>query len=157
MPEFTVTIVERPRLRTAGLKVRTTMGKASEDCPRLWTEEFEPRMADFPADPAYAGQSYGVSVMVDADSFDYWAVMPLAPGAALPEGMAELDIPGGFYAECPIGSLAELPDAFTHIYSEWGGKQEGYALDMNGIGYELYTCEFMKTGALTLYCALKKK
>lgn len=157
MANFTVNIVERPVLKTAGLKVRTTMQKASVDCPALWEKEFGPQMWSFPVDPAFPNASFGVSIMLDSDTFDYWAVMPIAPGAPVPAGMDRLEIPGGLYAECAIASLAELGEAYTFIYMNWGPAQKKYALNMQGASYELYTNEFMTTGKLTIYCPLLEK
>ncbi len=87
MANFTVTIVERPAIKTAGLKVRTTMDKTGVDCPKLWSDDFAPRMGTFPCDASRPGESYGLCIMVDNDTIDYWAVMPIAAGAAVPEGM----------------------------------------------------------------------
>lgn len=157
MSEFQVTVTERPEIRSAGVKVRTTMQKAGQDCPELWEKRFGPVMASFPADPAHANESYGVSVMVDDENFDYWATMPLRPDAQPPEDMDILTIPGGFYARCEVPSLAKLGDAFTYIYGEWAAGQDKYTLNLQGVGYELYTCEFMQTGKLTIFCALIEK
>ena len=157
MATFTVTVVERPAVRTAGLKVRTSMAKASQDCPAIWQNEFGPRMESFPADPAHPGQSYGASIMLDSENFDYWAVMPIAPGAQVPEGMDILEIPGGLYAECKLLSLKELGDAYTYIYGDWIKEQGKYALNMQAACLELYTWDFMKTGELTIYCPLLEK
>lgn len=157
MANFQVTVVTRPSIDTAGLKVRTTIQKTSIDCPKIWSEDFGPKMCGFPADPAYPDQSYGVSIMLNENEFDYWAVMPLRSGATVPAGMETLQIAGGLYAECHISSLAELGDAFTYIYGEWGGTQSKYALNMRGASYELYTSEFMKTGKMSVYCPLLEK
>lgn len=157
MAQFAVTVVERPAVKTAGLKVRTSMAKASQDCPRIWEQEFGPRMESFPADPQQAGQSYGVSIMLDSETFDYWAVMPIAPGADVPEGMDILEIPGGLYVECHLDSLAQLGDAYTYIYTAWGSTNGKYALNMQGASLELYTCEYLNSGKLTIYCPVVEK
>lgn len=157
MSKFTVAVVERPPIRTAGLKVRTSMQKAMQDCPALWEKEFGPRMESFPVDPQFADQSYGVSIMVDSEAFDYWAVMAIDPAAQLPDGMDYLQIPGGLFVECHLASLAELGDAYTYIYMDWGKNQKKYALNMQGASYELYTCEFMSSGKLSIYCPVVEK
>ncbi len=122
MAKFTVTIVEQPTIKAAGMKVRTSMATSHEDCPKLWSDVFGPRMAAFPADPAYPEQSFGVCVMIDENVFDYWAVMPLAPGAAVPEGMEGFDVPGGTYANCSGVTLSVLGDVFTYLYMNWPGE-----------------------------------
>ncbi len=156
MPEFTATIVERPAIRAAGIKVSTAMEKASVDCVKIW-EDFMPFMAGFPADPARAGESYGVCVMTSETAFDYWAVMPLAPGAGVPAGLAEIALPGGFYGECPVKSLEELTHAYTYMYMTWGPALTDYAMDFQRAGYELYGADFQKNGSLTVYCPLVEK
>ena len=157
MPTPIVKIVERPGVKTAGIKVRTTMDKAGSDCLKLWEKDFGPQMARFPADPAHPNESYGVSVMVDSDSFDYWAVMPIAAGTPVPAGMDIFEIPGGLYAEYPVDSLEKLPESFTYLYMHWAPQQERYTVNMQGVGYELYTQEYLNTGALTIYCPLLEK
>lgn len=157
MPEFNISIVERPSIRCAGVKVRTDMAKASQDCPALWTDVFGPRMKDVPANPEFPDESYGASIMVDSEVFDYWAVMPLASGAAAPEGMDILEIPGGLYAECKLKSLEELGDAYNHIYLAWVAGQDKYSVNMQAAALEKYTSDYMKNGSLTIYCPLVEK
>ena len=157
MQQFSVAIVTRPTIKTAGLAVRTTMQLAAVDCPHLWEKEFGPRMMDFPVNPELPGQSYGVSVMVDEVTFDYWAVMPIAPGATVPEDMDVLTLAGGLYAECHINSLEQLKDAYAYIYMDWPTTQARYALDMTGASYELYTADWLTSGKLTVYCPLLEK
>lgn len=157
MPQFQINVVTRPAIKTAGLKVATTMEKASVDCPKIWSEDFGPRMMDFPADPAYPDQSFGVSIMLDQHNFDYWAVMPLREHAGVPDGMETLEIAGGLYAECHLNSLEELGDAYNYVYLQWAPAQEKYAVNMQGASYELYTSDFMKTGKLSIYCPLLAK
>lgn len=156
MPEFSVKIVERPAIRAAGFKVATTMEKAGVDCPEIWSKTFAPHMESFPADPARRHESFGVSAMTSESDFDYWAVMPLAPGANVPGGMAEITIQGGVYAECPVKSLEELGAAFNHVYTTWPQSQKEYAPDFQKPCYELYTDDFMKNGNLVIYCPVVK-
>ncbi len=157
MTQLDVRIEDRPAIRCAGLKVRTTMQKASIDCPAIWQNSFGPRMDSFPADPQYPQQSYGASVMVDSDSFDYWALMPLAPGADVPDGMDVFTLPAGPYATTQVAGLDKLGDAFTYVYGAWIADQKNYTLNMQGVGYELYTYDFMTTGELSIYCPLLQK
>lgn len=157
MSEFAVKIVTRAEVKVAGFKVRTTMAKASQDCPKLWESVFMPYMASFPVNPEYVNQSFGVSVMLDEDTFDYWAVMAIADGADVPEGMDILTLPGGPYAECRLPSLGELGEAYMYIYTNWITQQEKYAMNMQGCSIELYTDKYPETGELTIYCPLLEK
>jgi predicted transcriptional regulator YdeE len=157
MQQHQVAVVNRPAIRTAGFKVRTDMAKASRDCPGLWEERFGPVMETFPADPARPDESYGVSVMVDDSAFDYWAVMPIADGADIPEGMDVLTLPEGIYAECALASLSELGDALNYIYGPWIAGQEKLTLNMQGACYERYTSDFSNSGRLVIYCPLLEK
>jgi predicted transcriptional regulator YdeE len=154
MPEFSVKIVECPAVKTAGIKVHTTMEKASTDCPALW-HAFVPHMEVFPCDGT--GISYGVSIMTSETEFDYWAVMPLGTDAKVPAGLEAVAISGGMYAECPIKSLAEMGDAYPYLYMKWGETQKEYAVDFQGAGLELYTKEYLENGSLTLRIPLIKK
>lgn len=155
MAEFAVTIVERPAVKTAGVKVCTTMEKASVDCPKLWSDTFVPYMEAFPCDGS--GESYGVCIMTSETEFDYWAVMPLGKDAKAPDGLAELSLPGGLYAECPVKSLAEMSEAFTYLYGPWGASQKEYALNMQAPGFECYTRDYLKNGSLIVYAPVIKK
>lgn len=157
MPEFTVKVVERPMLKTAGFKVSTTMEKAAVDCPKIWDDTFAPHMISFPADPARPCETYGVCVMTNETDFDYWAVMPLAPGAKIPDGMSGLDIQGGLYAECPVTSIKEVNAAFAYLYTNWPASQNEYAVNFQLPGYEFYTEDFIKNGSLTLRCPVTRK
>ncbi|MCC8164763.1 MAG: GyrI-like domain-containing protein [Planctomycetes bacterium] len=156
MAQFTVTIVEKPTIKAAGMKVRTSMAKSHEDCPKLWSDAFGPRMMSFPADPAYPEQSFGISVMVDEDVFDYWAVMPLAPGAAVPEGMEARDVPGGLYACISGVTLAVLGEVYSYIYMKWPGEQSEYTLDYSRPGLEAYHHDFCQTQLLDILCPVNK-
>ncbi len=142
--------------RMTGIKVSTTMDKASVDCPKLWSEDFVPYMEAFPCDGT--GISYGVCVMTSQTGLDYWAVMPLGKDAKIPEGLSECTIPAGLYAECPVKSLAEMGEAYTYLYTVWGQAQKEYAVDGMAVCFELYKSEeFLKNGSLTVYVPVTKK
>ncbi len=155
MSKFTVTIVERPVVRTAGLNVHSTQEKASVDCPKIWSEDFVPYMETFPCDGS--GNSYGVCIMTSETEFDYWAVMPLGKDENIPEGLTELTIAGGQYAECPIKSLKEMTEAYTYLYTAWGQTQKEYAVNFQAPCFERYTREYLKDGSLILYAPVVKK
>ena len=148
---FPVTLVQRPRLRIAGLKLRTDMRKAQEDCTRLWHEEFGPRMAELASG---SSESYGVSWLVDgpAGIFDYCAALPLAQGMAAPQGMVTAELPEGLYTQCDVPSLAELAAAYHFLYTTWFPGQQEYAPAYDKPIYELYPADYMQHGRFFL-CA----
>ncbi len=154
MSEFAVKIVERPAVKTAGIKLHTTMEKASVDCPAIW-EKFMPHMEAFPCDGA--GLSYGLCIMTSETEFDYWAVLPLGKDANVPAGLEEITIPAGFYAQCPLKSLAEMGEAYNYLNTKWSGERKDYAVDFQGMGLELYGKEYMENGSLTLCVPLLRK
>lgn len=88
MSDFNVTIVEYPAKRLTGIKVRSNMAKAQEDCPALWQRFCTDCAQGMPA------ASFGVSVMLDAENFDYWAAVEDKDGR-LPADMEHVDIPAG--------------------------------------------------------------
>ncbi len=152
---FNVNVVERPAVRAAGLKIHTTMEASSVDCPKIWSEMFVPYMESFPCDGS--GNSYGVCVMTSETEFDYWAVMPLGKDAKIPEGLSELSIPGGLYAECPVKSLAGMSEAYTYLYTAWAQSQNEYAVNFQAPGFERYTPDFLKDGSLIICAPVTKK
>ena len=152
---YNVTVVHRDAEQAVGVKVRTTMDKAFEDCPRLWSEIFAPRMPEVITFPSH---SFGISVMVDEaeGSFDYWAALPWHPGDPVPEGMAVFDLPEGRYAECRVTSLAELAPAYQHIFSVWA-PSSGYELPEDLPSYEYYPADHLETGRLVLYMPVRAR
>mgnify|MGYP003623279276 CR=1 FL=1 len=128
MAEFKISVVERHAVRTAGMKVRTNMINASRDCTALWSEKFGSQREAFPADPKFPGESFGVSVMLDRENFDYWAVMPLAEGTRIPDGMEVYELAGGLYAECLGITIPQLGDVFNYLYMTWQTGPDAYAL-----------------------------
>lgn len=150
-----VTVVARPEIVCAGIKMSTDFENVMRDCPALW-KKFEPSMQAFPAHTAFAGESFGISVMTGETTLDYWAAMPLAPGAAVPDGMERVVLPAGNYAESDPVTLQDLGKAYDLLYTEWPKTQEKFAPDMRGLCYEKYTEDFMKSGVLRIYCPLRK-
>lgn len=152
MTDYRVHVVHREEVKVVGLKVRTNMAKAAEDAPRLWEHEFGPRMPEVATFPNY---SYGVSVMVDKENFDYWAALPLRPGDPIPSGMGTIDLPAGQYAEIRMDSLAELAGAYMHIFQNWL-PNSNFEL-VNAPCYELYPANYPETGSLALYMPVTVK
>ncbi len=155
MAEFTVTVVERPAVRAAGVKVHTTMEKTSVDCPKLWSETFVPHMEAFPCDGS--GESYGICIMTSETEFDYWAVMPLGKDVKVPEGLAEITVPGGLYAECPVPSIDRMGEAYAYLYTAWGKEQKEYAVNFQAPGIERYTRDYLKNGSLFVCAPVVKQ
>ncbi len=151
VPKFTVEVVTREAVKIVGLKVRTSMQTSEVDCPALWQESFGPRMSEV---ATYPGLSYGASVMVDQDKFDYLAALPYREGDPIPEGMGLLDLAAGPYAECEVESLADLAGAYQYIFFGWGaGEMDKFRAD--AVSYELYPADHCASGRLTLYMPLK--
>lgn len=149
---FTSNVVRQEAFQVVGLKVRTTMADSGIDCPRIW-QDFGPRMAEI----ATGSDSFGVSVMIDCNTFDYWATLPYQPGSAVPSGMAVLDIPDGFYARCDLNSLDELTAAYMYLFEVWSNNSE-YELRTGAPSFELYPSDFypyMKH--LSVYMPLRKQ
>ena len=153
-PEFKINVVEREAYHTVGLKVRTTMAQAHPDAVKLWEKDFGPRMPEIQGFPTF---SFGSSVMVDEEHFDYWATMPLPAGAPVPQGMSTLDLPAGLYAECQVPSLNELAAAYMFIYQGWLPASEYEYPAFNAASYELYPADHLQTGRLTLYMPVRRK
>lgn len=107
MPKpFAVVVLQHHSVRLVGVSINTNLQQAPVDCPQLWNNVFNPRMPELSGKPAhlYQGPSYGISVFTDHEglAFDYWAAMEAPDVAALPTGMSEVTLPGGWYACCRI-------------------------------------------------------
>ncbi|MDL2306911.1 GyrI-like domain-containing protein [Desulfovibrio sp. OttesenSCG-928-C06] len=124
-----LSIIELPAFELAGIRVRTTMGKAFMECPQLW-ERFCPRMGELLGKPGEIclSESFGASTMVDMDNdiFDYWAMLPYPASKELPQGMERLNVASSTYAACTVPSLAQLGDAYEYIYRKWLPNQNEY-------------------------------
>lgn len=157
MTKYTVTMTERGGIMAAGYMVRTDMRNAATDCPALWNAKFGPQMAAFPADPSHLNESYGISTNTDfkTGAFDYWAAMPLAPGATTPPGMKTIEIPAGIYGVCALPGLEDIGPAYEFLEKEWLPSQKEYDFDTaNGMFYELYGPDYLTEGKLAIYCKL---
>ncbi len=154
MNDFTVTVVEYPATRLIGLKVRTSMQKAETDCMAVW-ETFGPRMGELLGDGGGRG-SYGVSVMLNAEEFEYWAAVPTAPSAAVPAGMAGFDLPAGLFAKTTAASLEALKEAYMFLYETWAKSQKEYAVDYQGPCFELYPPNFQMTDSFEVFMPVRK-
>lgn len=151
--DFKVEVVSREAVVAVGLKVRTNMAQAEVDCPKLWHDNFAPRMAEIQGFPT---TSFGISKIVDEENFDYWAAMPLEAGAPIPGGMTTIDLPAGLYAQCQLKSLEELAAAYQHIFLSWA-PASGYEIPCDRPSYELYPVDHFPTGKLTLFMPVNRK
>ena len=148
---FVSEVVQMAAQQVVGVKIKTTMETAVVDCSRLWQDEFGPRMAEISTGEA----SFGASIMIDAQSFEYWAALPYTKGS-VPEGMNVLDIPEGFYAKVSLKSLDELMGAYQHMFQTWSENPE-YTIRFDAPSYELYPPDHLETGHLSLYMPLRRQ
>lgn len=154
MSEYIVTVVEYPAKRLIGMKVRTSMAKADTDCGALW-QAFGPRLEELPKGAGGRG-SYGVSVMLNAEDFDYWAAVEMAPSAAVPDGLGGLGLPAGLYAKVTVPNLDRLGPAFMYLYEAWPKSQPGYAINYQVPCFELYPPNWQVTDALEAFMPVIK-
>lgn len=155
MDNYNVIVIEYPAKRLVGLKVRTSMQKAAEDCPALWMT-FGPRISQILSDEGGCKGSYGVSVMLNAEEFDYWAAVEMETKNAIPEGMSCIDIPAGLYAKCAVTNLETLGDTLMHIYTEWPKSQKEYIPDEQNPCFELYPANWQPTTPFEVFAPVKK-
>ena len=149
MEELEVTVVDIAAKRLAGMKTRTTMARAKQDCSALW-QTFCPRVPEL-----FSRESYGISAMLDAETFDYWAAGD--PGnAPMPPDTERVDIPAGAYARCRVPSLERIGQAYMHIYQTWLHGQKAWALNEQAPCFELYAANWTPDMPIDLYVPVKK-
>lgn len=155
MSNHNVTVVEYPEMHLIGMKVRTTMQKAQQDCPALW-QAFGPRCAEIlPAGSDCTG-AYGISVMLTPEEFEYWAAIEANASVAVPQGMGRVDIPAGQYAKCAVPNLGKLGEIYMYLYEEWPKSQKTYTYDEKIPCFELYPQNWKPSDALTVFMPVKK-
>lgn len=154
--EFEIKMAPVAEVRVMGLKVRTSLATAPQDCPKLWHKDFAPRMQEV---KGFNGTAYGVSVMIDcaAMTFDYWATVPAAQDATPPVGMEALDLSAGHYAQCRVESLADIGAAYQFVYGPWLAAQSKWELDNAAPCYEFYPADFMETGVFYIYVKVNER
>ena len=101
MNGFEVSVVNFAAKQLVGIKVRTSMAKAKEDCSALW-HNFCPKMQKIEE-----GEGYGISVMINEQEFDYWAAAE-APKGTCPAGLEPVELPAGDYARCVVPNLESI-------------------------------------------------
>ncbi|CAK7012552.1 MAG: hypothetical protein DESF_00497 [Desulfovibrio sp.] len=144
MSEFKITVVDFPATRLMGMKVRTSIARAHEDCPAIW-QQFGPRMADIAGKPFY-----GVSCMLNAEEIEYWAAME-ADGRELPADMGHHVIPAGTYAACRVPNLENIGEAYMFIFEKWFASQEAYVYNEQAPCFELYPPDWNPGASFELY------
>jgi len=149
---FEIRIVEYQDKRLAGIKVQTNMENSTKDCSALW-RVFTPRMAEINKDPK---ESFGVSVMLNENDFDYWAAMELVPGVPLPDGLQCVDILPGTYVCCIVPSIEKLGDVYMYLYMDWLKSQTKYALNQGANSFERYPCPWQPDTPFEIYMPIKK-
>ena len=157
--DFSITVSEIEGFALAGLCVRTSLEDAPRDCPRLWEQDFMPRLPDIACKPAndFQRATFGISVMIGEEgAFDYWAAAPLAEGATVPEGLRAISLQGGLYAHCRVPSLELLGPAYMALYGDWAGNQTGYAALMQAPCFERYGEDYPETGGFEVYMPVIK-
>ena len=125
----------------------------------LW-QAFGPRIAELMGCARLSEDnrgSCGVSKMIDEDNFTYWAGIGVESVESLPEGMATMTIPQGWYVKCTAPGIEQLGEALMAIYSQWQDTQDEYVLDMQGVSLELYPENWQITDALEVYASILKK
>lgn len=148
---YQIDVITREAFTIVGVSVQTNMNDSAQDCPRLWSETFGPRMEEI---PSFAGPAFGVSVIHDEDRFDYWAGLLHLPGRPVPEGMATLDLAGGLYACCHLDGLPGLAMAYRYFCHVWEPGSD-YEFVLDAPCYELYPANHMQTGRLSLYMPVR--
>lgn len=143
--------VEIPEKRLVGMKTRSTMQKASHDCSALW-KIFGPRMGELPSGPG----AYGVTVMVNAEEFDYFAAVEAGDAVAVPSGMERFVLPGGSYAKCYVPNLHKMHEAYDYMYTQWPKKQTGYAPNFQAPCFEYYQADWQEGDGFELNIPIKK-
>ena len=156
MSQYQVTVVECPARHLTGMKVRTTMSKAQQDCSGLWYS-FGPRIGELLSADSGCPGSYGISVMLSAEDFDYWAAVETAASIAVPAGMATIDLPAGWYAKCTVPGLEKIGEGYTWLYETWPQSQGEYTYDERAACFELYPANWQPTEAFEIYMPLKQK
>ena len=154
MDKYDITVTNYPKKRLVGMKARTSMQKAQTDCPALF-QSFMPRVSEL-AQLSKCNNFYGVSVMLNAEDFDYWAAVEIETDANLPEGMACMDIPSGEYAKCAVPNMEKLGEAYMYVFGEWPKSQTKYVLDEQAPMFELYPMCFKPTDSFEIYAPVKK-
>lgn len=154
---FTFSVTKYGPKKLAGIGVKTTMEKASVDCPALW-EKFGSRIGgDLAALRAPMGDTFGLSVMEnDKGDFTYWAAIEIRDDAVLPADLTRLEIAKADYVCCAIPSLERIGAAYAEMYEVWPASQKDYEIDMQGACFERYAGDWTENDPIYLMAALTR-
>lgn len=131
-------IIELPAFEVVGMDYR---GSTQDDSiGQLW-QRFLPREQEVAAS-ATDKSAYGVCTQLPGGEFHYIAGLPVAPGAAIPEGMVSFQVPAQKYAVFThIGPVTAIADSFQAIYSSLLSR---HGLEpKKGVDLERYTERFL--------------
>lgn len=141
-------------------------GKAEKkELTELW-EKFIPHACGESA-PLMQGGCVGVCRCVPGKTdgtMDYVAAFLAKPGASVPSGMVEVDLPAGDYAVFPVPELDQCQAVWQSSYaqleaSEWVPYCTGpEACDCaNHPSFEHYPPEYRGCGPFSIYISVKRK
>lgn len=156
MSQYQIAIIECPAKHLSGMKVRTTMHKAKQDCTTLW-QNFASRIGELLTDHSNWPPCYGVSVMLNAEDFDYWAVVETPASISVPAGMSNISLQPGQYAKCTVSELEKIDEGYTYLYEVWPNSQSEYTYDEQASCFELYPANWHPAQPFDIYMPLKKK
>lgn len=154
-------IVSVSEKKLIGLKVSTTMEKASHDCPSLWMAFGSCSHTELtPLDVlSSSGESFGICIMTSENTFDYWATAEITKDIMkekIPSDMAITKIPEGLYVCGEVKNLAELGNVYNALYTEWPQSQNEYIMDIHGACFELYPANWTPDTVFCVYAPVKK-
>lgn len=157
-------ILERDHVRLIGIG---RVCKSSADCHAVWADGFDKRRAEIEAHADQAGY-YAVcrcAKGAEPGAFEYIAAIPAADGAVVPDGMIEVVVPAGTYAEFAVAGLSDIGRVWGYTgewlsaHPEWKGYCDG---NPEGCGcvdhpsFEFYPPGFDGSGELFIYVPVRR-
>ena len=149
MNGFEVSVVNFAAKQLVGIKVRTSMAKAKEDCSALW-HNFCPKMQKIEE-----GEGYGISVMINEQEFDYWAAAE-APKGTCPAGLEPVELPAGDYARCVVPNLESIGEGYMFMHQTWLAAQGEWKLNEQAPCFELYPADWTPAMPFELFMPVKR-
>lgn len=144
MNKFEASVVDLSAKQLVGIKVRTSLAMAKQDCPALW-QKFCPQLPDI-----FMKESYGISIMLNAHDFDYWAAAETSEGVC-PAGLEPVGIPAGPYARCLVPNLESIGDGYMFLYQTWLAAQTEWKLNEQAPCFELYPADWNPSMPFEVY------